>query len=145
MKYSQQEVMQFVEQEDVKFIRLAFCDVFGKQKNLSVMPGELARVFEYGAGLDASAVDGFAMGARSDLFLMPDLMRYDVKHSYIIELKYLSAKDSEVKAATQWQEAVEQIKGYAVGAKVRQMVHDTQLHCIVMQFRGWELERVEEV
>ena len=43
MKYSQQEVMQFVEQEDVKFIRLAFCDVFGKQKNLSVMPGELAR------------------------------------------------------------------------------------------------------
>lgn len=72
MKYSQQEVMQFVEQEDVKFIRLAFCDVFGKQKNLSVMPGELARVFEYGAGLDASAVDGFAMGARSDLFLMPD-------------------------------------------------------------------------
>ena len=72
MKYSQQEVMQFVEQEDVKFIRLAFCDVFGKQKNLSVMPGELARVFEFGAGLDASAVDGFAMGARSDLFLMPD-------------------------------------------------------------------------
>ena len=80
-----------------------------------------------------------------DLFLMPDLMRYDVKHSYIIELKYLSAKDSEAKAEVQWQEAVEQIKGYAVGAKVRQMVHGTELHCIVMQFRGWELERVEEV
>ena len=80
-----------------------------------------------------------------DLFLMPDLIRYDVKHSYIIELKYLSAKDSEAKAEVQWQEAVEQIKGYAVGAKVRQMVHGTELHCIVMQFRGWELERVEEV
>ena len=74
-------------------------------------------------------------------FLCPDLMRYDVKHSYIIELKYLSAKDSEAKAEVQWQEAVEQIKGYAVGAKVRQMVHGTELHCIVMQFRGWELER----
>ena len=80
-----------------------------------------------------------------DLFLMPDLIRYDVKHSYIIELKYLSTKDSEAKAEAQWQEAVEQIKGYAVGAKVRQMVHGTELHCIVMQFRGWELERVEEV
>lgn len=80
-----------------------------------------------------------------DLFLMPDLVRYDVKHSYIIELKYLSAKDSEEKAEAQWQEAVEQIKGYAVGPRVRQMVHDTELHCIVMQFRGWELERMEEV
>lgn len=80
-----------------------------------------------------------------DLFLMPDLLRYDVKHSYIVELKYLSSKDSEEKAAAQWEEAVEQIKGYAAGPKVRQMVHDTALHCIVMQFRGWELERMEEV
>ena len=47
-----------------------------------------------------------------DLFLMPDLIRYDVKHSYIIELKYLSAKDSGAKAEAQWKEAVEQIKGY---------------------------------
>ena len=80
-----------------------------------------------------------------DLFLMPDLMRYDVKHSYILELKYLSAKETEAKAQTQWEEAVEQIKKYAEGAKVRQMVQGTELHCIVMQFRGWELERMEEV
>lgn len=33
MKYSQQEIIQYVQEEDVKFIRLAFCDVFGKQKN----------------------------------------------------------------------------------------------------------------
>lgn len=33
-----------------------------------------------------------------DLFLMPDLMRYEVKHSYILELKYLSVKDTEEKA-----------------------------------------------
>lgn len=80
-----------------------------------------------------------------DLFLMPDLMRYDVKHSYIIELKYLSAKDSEEKAEAQWQEAVAQIKNYATAPKVRQMVHDTELHCIVIQFRNWDLERMEEV
>lgn len=80
-----------------------------------------------------------------DLFLMPDLLRYDVKHSYIVELKYLSSKDSEEKAAAQWEEAVEQIKNYAAAPKVRQMVHNTTLHCIVMQFRGWELERMEEV
>ena len=38
MKYSQQEIIQYVQEEDVKFIRLAFCDVFGKQKNISIMP-----------------------------------------------------------------------------------------------------------
>ena len=43
MKYSKEEVMQYVAEEDVKFIRLAFCDVFGKQKNISIMPDELPR------------------------------------------------------------------------------------------------------
>ena len=37
MKYSREEVMQYVREEDVKFIRLAFCDVFGRQKNISIM------------------------------------------------------------------------------------------------------------
>ena len=40
MKYSKEEVMQYVQEEDVKFIRLAFCDVFGKQKNISITKGE---------------------------------------------------------------------------------------------------------
>ncbi|WP_308573199.1 ATP-binding protein, partial [uncultured Parabacteroides sp.] len=78
-----------------------------------------------------------------DLFLMPDLLRYEVAHSYIVELKYLSSKDPESKAESQWQEAVEQIKQYAVGPKVRQMIQHTRLHLIVMQFRGCELERME--
>lgn len=80
-----------------------------------------------------------------DLFLMPDLLRYDVKHSYILELKYLSAKDPETKAEAQWQEAVEQIKKYAAAPKVNQLVQDTKLHCIVMQFRGCDLKRMEEI
>ena len=36
MKYSKEEVLQYMQEEDVKFIRLAFCDVFGKQKNISI-------------------------------------------------------------------------------------------------------------
>ena len=42
MKYSKHEVIQFVQEEDIKFIRLAFCDVFGRQKNIAIMPEELA-------------------------------------------------------------------------------------------------------
>ena len=72
MKYSKQEVMQYVQEEDVKFIRLAFCDVFGKQKNISIMPEELPRAFEYGIAIDASAIEGFGDETHSDLLLHPD-------------------------------------------------------------------------
>ncbi|MBO4283301.1 MAG: glutamine synthetase [Clostridia bacterium] len=72
MNYSKEEVMQYVAEEDVKFIRLAFCDVFGKQKNISIMPEELPRAFSYGIAFDASAIAGFGDEKRSDLFLHPD-------------------------------------------------------------------------
>lgn len=72
MKYSKDEVMQYVVEEDVKFIRLAFCDVFGRQKNISIMPEELPRAFEYGIAFDASAIAGFGDEAQSDLFLHPE-------------------------------------------------------------------------
>ncbi|MBR1811517.1 MAG: glutamine synthetase [Clostridia bacterium] len=72
MKYTKQEVMQFIQEEDVKFIRLAFCDVFGKQKNISIMPGELERAFTYGIAIDAWSIAGFDSDKRSDLFLHPD-------------------------------------------------------------------------
>ena len=72
MKYSKEEVMQYAAEEDVKFIRLAFCDVFGRQKNISIMPDELDRAFTYGIAFDASAIAGFGDEAHSDLFLHPD-------------------------------------------------------------------------
>ena len=72
MNYSREEVMQYVAEEDVKFIRLAFCDVFGRQKNISIMPEELPRAFAYGIAFDASAIAGFGDEARSDLLLHPD-------------------------------------------------------------------------
>lgn len=71
MKYSKEEVLQYVREEDVKFIRLAFCDVFGRQKNISIMPGELPRAFEYGIAFDASAIAGFGGETHSDLLLHP--------------------------------------------------------------------------
>ena len=72
MKYSKEEVIQFVEEDDVKFIRLAFCDVFGKQKNISIMPEELERAFTYGIAFDASSIEGYGDETHSDLFLKPE-------------------------------------------------------------------------
>ena len=72
MEYTPQEVMQYIQEEDVKFIRLAFCDCFGRPKNISIMPQELERAFRYGIALDASAIAGFGDEVHSDLFLHPD-------------------------------------------------------------------------
>ena len=91
MKYSKQEVMQYVCEEDVKFIRLAFCDVFGKQKNISIMPEELPRAFEYGIAFDASAIAGFGDESRSDLLLHPDpetlmLLPWRPEHGKVVRM-----------------------------------------------------------
>ncbi|MBO4408819.1 MAG: glutamine synthetase [Clostridiales bacterium] len=72
MTCSYEELMQYIEEEDVKFIRLAFCDVFGNRKNISVMPEELKHALEYGVAIDASLIPGFGDESFSDLFLHPD-------------------------------------------------------------------------
>lgn len=71
MNYTKEEVLEYIEQDDVRFIRLAFCDVNGKQKNIAIQPSELARAFEEGVSFDASAIAGFADEVHSDLFLYP--------------------------------------------------------------------------
>ena len=71
MIYSREEVFDFIREEDVKFIRLAFCDVFGRQKNISIMPDELNRAFDDGISFDASAIGGFGSEDASDLLLFP--------------------------------------------------------------------------
>lgn len=71
MYYSKEEVKEFIEQEDVKFVRLAFCDINGKQKNMSISPAELDRAFDEGISFDASAIEGFGNELRTDLMLHP--------------------------------------------------------------------------
>lgn len=70
--YTESEVLDFVKEEDVKFIRLAFFDITGKQKNISIMASELERAFKIGISFDASAIIGFEKTNHSDLFLHPD-------------------------------------------------------------------------
>ena len=72
MTYTAQEIADYAAAEDVKFIRLAFCDVFGVPKNISIMPEELPRAFSDGISIDASAIRGFGDEAHSDLLLFPD-------------------------------------------------------------------------
>lgn len=66
------EILQFVEDNDIKFIRLQFCNIFGELKNVSIMASQLERAFTDGISFDASSVKGFLDIDESDLFLVPD-------------------------------------------------------------------------
>ncbi len=72
MRYTPTEVMQFIEEEDAKFIRLAFRDAFGIQKNVSIMPGELMKAFEEGISIGAGEIAGFETEESGRLYLIPD-------------------------------------------------------------------------
>ena len=63
------DVLAFVEENDIKFIRLAFCDPFGSMKNISIMPEELRRAFEGQVSFDAFAIRGFQGVEDSDCLL----------------------------------------------------------------------------
>jgi hypothetical protein len=81
-----------------------------------------------------------------DFFLMPDRIRIPgIEHSYIIELKYISSGDTETKAKAEWQEAVTQIDRYMLAPNVRILSRGTTLHGIILQIKGSELHRTEEV
>jgi hypothetical protein len=80
-----------------------------------------------------------------DLFLLPKLGITGVNHSYIIELKYLEMSATSSAAEKQWQEAVEQVHRYAEGSAVKRLAGSTQLHTLVVQIKGTELLRAEEV
>ena len=81
-----------------------------------------------------------------DFFLLPNYTVYPmVAHSYILELKYLKTDATDAEAAQQWTDAVAQIKTYAADRKLQSMLHGTQLHLIVVQIKGYDVVKMEEI
>ena len=81
-----------------------------------------------------------------DFFLLPNYTVYPmVAHSYILELKYLKADASDAEADSQWSEALAQIKTYAADKKLQSMLHGTLLHSIIVQIKGYDVVRMEDV
>ncbi len=74
MEKTPKEILNFIEENDVKFIRLTFTDIYGNLKNIAIMPSELPRAFEHGIPFDA----GFLSENYSDLLLFPDISTLSV-------------------------------------------------------------------
>ena len=72
-KYSAQDIIRMVEEEDVKFIRLQFSDIFGMLKNVAVTASQIKKVVDNQIMIDGSSIEGFVRIDESDQYLRPDL------------------------------------------------------------------------
>ena len=80
-----------------------------------------------------------------DIFLCPMLEIYsDMKHSYIVELKYAKYRDPETRVERLRQEAIAQANRYAETETVKRAIGDTQLHKIIVVYKGMEMQVCEE-
>ena len=68
-----------------------------------------------------------------------------IGHSYILELKYLKQSDDDSIALDQWKKAVEQIRLYSQAPMVRTLIKSTVLHLLVVQIKGYNMVRAEEI
>ena len=72
MNRSERDVLDFIQDNDVKFVKLAFCDALGNLKNVSIYADELENIFEKGIAIEEEAFDGIASYEKGDIRLFPD-------------------------------------------------------------------------
>lgn len=72
-KYTKQDIIRMVEEEDVEFIRLQFTDMFGTLKNVAITSSQLEKALDNSCMFDGSSIEGFVRIEESDMYLYPDL------------------------------------------------------------------------
>lgn len=78
MKYTKQEIIDMIEEEDVEFIRLQFTDMFGTMKNMAVTVSQLEKALNNECMFDGSSIDGFNKTQDTQMYLYPDLDTFTI-------------------------------------------------------------------
>ena len=119
MNQTIREVMDFIQENDVKFVKLTFCDILGNLKNISVLASEIEDVFEKGISIDAEAFDGIASYDKGDIRLFPDpstiqVLPWRPQHGSVIRLysnlKYPDGTVAECDSRSLLQQAEKELK-----------------------------------
>lgn len=72
-KYTKEDIIRLVKEEDVNFIRLQFTDILGVIKNVEIPTSQLEKALDNKMMFDGSSIDGFVRIEESDMYLFPDL------------------------------------------------------------------------
>ena len=78
MKFTREDIIRMVEEEDVEFIRLQFTDIFGTMKNIAITASQLEKALDNKCMFDGSSIEGFVRVEESDMYLYPDLDTFTI-------------------------------------------------------------------
>jgi glutamine synthetase len=76
--YTKEDIIRIVSEEDIRFIRLQFTDIFGTLKNVTITPSQLKKALDNQCMFDGSSIEGFVRIEESDMYLHPDLSSFAV-------------------------------------------------------------------
>ncbi|MCX7842737.1 MAG: type I glutamate--ammonia ligase [Clostridia bacterium] len=71
-RYTREDILRIASEQDVKFIRLQFTDIFGTLKNVAITVEQLEKALENRCMFDGSSIEGFVRIEESDMYLRPD-------------------------------------------------------------------------
>ena len=76
--YTRQDIIRKVSEEDVRFIRMQFTDIFGQLKNVAITSSQIEKAVSNQIMIDGSSIEGFVRIHESDMYLYPDLDSFTV-------------------------------------------------------------------
>ena len=77
-RYTKEDIIRLVEEEDVEFIRMQYTDMFGVLKNMAITAGRLEKALNNKCVIDGSSLNGLARIEESDMYLVPDLDTFTI-------------------------------------------------------------------
>lgn len=70
--YTREDILRLSKEQDVKFVRLQFTDIFGILKNVAITVEQLEKALDNKCMFDGSSIEGFVRIEESDMYLRPD-------------------------------------------------------------------------
>jgi glutamine synthetase len=77
-KYTKEDIIRMVHDEDVEFIRMQFTDIFGQLKNVAITKTQIEKAVNNQIMIDGSSIEGFTRIHESDQYLYPDLDTFSI-------------------------------------------------------------------
>lgn len=77
-RYTKQQIMDMIEDEDVKFIRLQFVDLFGTLKNIAVTAGQMEKALSGKCKVEGFHITGMKELGYNSVYLKPDMDTFTI-------------------------------------------------------------------
>jgi len=77
-KYTREDILRLVDEEDIQFIRMQFTDIFGQMKNVAITASQIEKALHNEIMMDGSSIEGFVRIEESDQYLYPDLDTFSI-------------------------------------------------------------------